>query len=225
MGIREVVELFKMHIMRYKSRNEGFALNNDPIQFSSSMERAASVIDRDFAYGPNEQTKKELLQDPHGSGMVRNGWQMLFLQAYDNKKAIQPIYTRKEPLKPWNSSGTNVLRHIISDRKSPVEYATFLQDQATSHLSPYQGESGMTLESWIIACIDTLNQRDRMLDSVYFEQGRGNFCIDSRTANTAVSSTYRVKWLSTDEEHYVVIVREPMTKADPTTGLRTEVRV
>ncbi|TAL51113.1 hypothetical protein EPN81_00750 [Patescibacteria group bacterium] len=96
------------------------------------------------------------------------GWRILFLQAGENGKGIRDI-----PIGESQVQGDKFPRPDIVAGKSAIEYLAIQLQESQDPTSPYHGESGMTLEEWIVAFMAHLEETERPMDDF----GAGNSIV------------------------------------------------
>jgi hypothetical protein len=158
------------------------------------------------------QKKRDILERQLGSAAWDAGWKMVFLQASAVKTGIENASpeqlgvrgkerSRKEP--PLGASG--YLRSWLLEVQKDTE-------------SPYIGERGYTLETWLMACMYNLEMTGEMMDDLL----RFVACVGSRLMNPADGDAVAVRYSS---ELQQVIVKRNANGEEGVFRLRTEVRI
>ena len=90
------------------------------------------------------------------------GWRILLLQASeDNEEEFAKIPRKKKGI----VRGKKIPRPDIEAGELTKDYLALLVASQADPLSPYYGESGMTMEDWMVAFMTQLSRTDHPLDS------------------------------------------------------------
>jgi len=118
-----------------------------------------------FDHDDGGQTKQQILDaemsDPTAASFAP-GWRVILLQSADPKetqdKGVMTIPARGEEGICWG-------RRDLCTGDPPREYLKILQEAQKDLFSPYHGESGMTVEDWIIAFLTHFEETGEFLDT------------------------------------------------------------
>lgn len=213
----------KTYLKAYK-REEGeeFVLNADvPVINSVNQTGVYSRMLYDFGMMKNGRrggrTKRQILDEASDQGDWRCGWECALLQKEDTTNTI-----RKIPRKGRGGKmGVINARADIEAGKSSDEY---IQDSVIGNAnsnSPFFGESGMTLEDWMVAFMTQLETSGMILD---------NWSNDSdsvaRLTGAHLSDDFTFCSAFWDgPSKRVAILCEADLNQDPTSGARMVVRI
>lgn len=174
MGLDKLVAKFREYLLQYKENNDRFRLEVDePIRtLKDAIERAdrqgTIVYDPQMLIkrGHEGETKTQILMRQHQSHAWNRGWRILLLQADEKTNGIERI--SPDYFEPPASS-EKILRgnrEALPLKKSPQEYLQHILQTKDDPSSPYRGESGMTLEEWIMAFMVHLEKTGETLDAM-----------------------------------------------------------
>ncbi|HBK33995.1 TPA: hypothetical protein DEP34_01975 [Candidatus Uhrbacteria bacterium] len=175
MSLDSLQETFKQFLLDYAKKHPDFPQNKNSLLAEHFYVGADAGGNPRLVYNPGSfppkyrhyQTKEQILDGQLAFLCFAPGWRVLLLQS--------PADVKKDgfasiPLEHLGTTrGSKILRPDVEAHKTADDYLHLLLKNQDRPDSPYEGESGMTPEDWILAYMIHLSETGEPLDR--FEKG------------------------------------------------------
>ncbi len=168
-SLDHLVSAFRQFLLDYAKKHPDFLQDENPLFVEHSYVGADVGDEPSLVYNPRSfppeyqyQTKEQILEDQSTSQCFAPGWRVLLLQSPDDAKKKGFASIPEEHF--GTTRGSKILRPDIEADKTADEYLHLLLKNQDHPDSPYEGESGMTPEDWILAYMIHLIETGEPLD-------------------------------------------------------------
>lgn len=167
MGLDRLIEGVKKYLLEYQTReSRTFDVDVDqPILYNTRKDWTKVDREGKLLYDPltskkggnQGKSKKNILKEDDKNDVWNHGWRILLLQGDSGTKGIKPAFGYVDKIEQGDVETPDT-------NKSPEQYLEWLIQATKNRASSQFGESGMTMEEWLLAFIVHLESTGQPLD-------------------------------------------------------------
>jgi len=174
MSLDFFIPIFEKFLLSYRRSHLEFDLDIEEPFLIRAEYNAADIGDSPkLVYEPQSftktghggKTKTQILEDQSVNPSSFPGWMIHLFQPSDPSDSHSPGFVSISKREEEKVYGNEIPRKDFEVGKTPDMYRSILKEAQNNEDSPYHGETGLTLEDWILAFITHLEETRRPLDS------------------------------------------------------------